>query len=522
MDNKALEQRIKELEAQLINERKEKEAALNLFNKANQEKEYYMQKFYETNVELNKALETISIYQEKYGIERIKQFIPKNEKLDNIIINEVEDVIKQERKTNKGKKYKKRAFNYEKYVTKTIDLNPDEDYCPKCGERLIEVSQKVRYAVKYVPGSIEVVKIIKHNFKCPKCNKDNNKLYYPPSNDVFPGSILTPSFAAYIAYVKYELGVPFNHLATHISQQIGFEITKQNLANYMAKTATLLEPIYEQMKLDLLNNAPRVIHSDETTLVVSKKEDTEDRIKSYVYVYTSSFYDKNQIYIYDFHESRSIDKTAKWLESYDGYLVSDNYSGYNKLKKLNPNMRFQKCWAHVRRRFADIIKNLPQKDRERSIAFKILNEISKIFKNEEVYKKKKLLKSQIEQRRAIDVPPIKKALDEILATVNPVKGSVLDKAIAYMRDCYPDLYTFIQDGCVEPSNNTAERAVKPFAIQRKIFQTAGSYAGAKYTTILFSIIQTCKINNVDPVKYIENTLNNLDKPLISLVPYATK
>ena len=185
-------------------------------------------------------------------------------------------------------------------------------------------------------------------------------------------------------------------------------------------------------------------------------------------------------------------------------------------------MRFQKCWAHVRRRFADIIKNLPQKEREHSIAFKILNEISKIFKNEEIYKKKKLLKSQIEQRRAIDVPPIKNKLDEILATVNPVKGSALDKAIAYIRDCYPDLFTFVQDGCVEPTNNTAERAVKPFVIQRKVFQTAGSYAGAKYTTILFSIIQTCKINNVDPVKYIENTLNNLDKPLNKLVPYSNK
>lgn len=507
MDNAALEQRIKELEA--------------LLKKETQEKEYYMQKFYDANVELNKALETISIYQERYGIERIKQFIPKNEKIDNIIINEVEDVIKQEHKTNKGKKYNKRAFNYEKYVTKVIDLNPDEEYCPKCGERLIEISQKVRYAVRYVPGSIEVVKIIKHNFKCPKCNKDNNKLYYPLSNDVFPGSILTPSFAAYIAYAKYDLGIPFNHLATHISEQIGFEITKQNLANYMAKTAMLLEPIYEQMKKDLLNNAPRVIHSDETTLVVSKGED-DNRKSSYVYVYTSSFYDKNQIYIYDFHESRSIDKTAKWLETYDGYLISDNYSGYNKLKKLNPNMRFQKCWAHVRRRFADIIKNLPQKEREHSIAFKILNEISKIFKNEEIYKKKKLLKSQIEQRRAIDVPPIKNKLDEILATVNPVKGSALDKAIAYIRDCYPDLFTFVQDGCVEPTNNTAERAVKPFVIQRKVFQTAGSYAGAKYTTILFSIIQTCKINNVDPVKYIENTLNNLDKPLNKLVPYSNK
>jgi len=514
MDNEALLQRIKELEAQLESANKEIVAA-------NKKTEYYMQKFYDTNIELNKALEKIAIYQEKYGIERIRQFIPKNEKIEDIIINEVEDVIKKEKTTNKGKKYKKRAFNFEKYVTEIRDIYPDETSCPICGSQLVEASTKVRYVTEVVPASIKVIKLVKHNMKCPNCNKDNNTLFYPLSNEVFPGSILTPSLAAYIAYVKYDLGVPLNHLATHITEQIGFEITKQNLANYMAKTAMLLEPVFEQMKKDLLNNTPRVIHSDETTLVVSKGED-DKRKTSYVYVYASSFYDKNQIYIYNFQESRSIDKTAKWLQDYDGYLICDNYSGYNKLKRENPNIHLQKCWAHVRRRFADIVKNLPQKERERSVAFKILNEISKLFKNEEMYKKKHLLKSEIEKRRSIDVPPIKKSLDNILTTSNPAKGSALEKAIEYMKDCYVDLFTFVENGCVEPTNNTAERAVKPFVVQRKVFQTAGSFAGAKYTTILFSIIQTCKINNIDPVKYIENTLNNLDKPLDKLVPYALK
>lgn len=150
-------------------------------------------------------------------------------------------------------------------------------------------------------------------------------------------------------------------MAKHITKSIGFEINKQNLANCTIKAILVLSNVFDKMKDDLLNNNSKVIHSDETTLVVSKRpEYDKDRKKSYVYVYTSSFYDKNQIRIYDFHESRSIDKTTKWLNNYEGYIICDNFDGYNKLKRENPKIKLQKCWAHVRRRYAEIVKNLPR------------------------------------------------------------------------------------------------------------------------------------------------------------------
>ena len=162
MDNEALLQRIKELEEQL--------------SKATKENEIVLQKLYETNKKLNKALETIAIYQEKYGIERIKQFIPKNEKLDKIVINETEEIIKEIKSTNKGKKYKKRTFNYEKYVKEVRDIYPDELTCSTCGSELVEASKKIRYVVEVVPATISVIKLVKHSLKCPNCNKQDNKM----------------------------------------------------------------------------------------------------------------------------------------------------------------------------------------------------------------------------------------------------------------------------------------------------------------------------------------------------------
>lgn len=481
-------------------------------------------KLYETNQKLNEALLTISSLQEKVKIERTRVFIPKGEKLDDIVINEAEEILKEEkkvRKTNKGKKYNKKKFDYEKYVTETRIIEPKEKTCPICGSSLVVASSKVRYVVEVIPAKIKVIKLIKNSYKCPNCNKETNKIYYPLSNEVF-GGVLTPSLATYILYHKYELGIPFEHLAKHITNSVGFEINKQNLANYTAKANEVLISVYNKMRDDLLHNNSKVIHSDETTLVVSKKpEYDKNRKKSYVYVYTSSYYDKNQVRIYDFHESRSIDKTTDWLKDYDGYVICDNFDGYNKLKKENPKIKLQKCWAHVRRRYADIVKNLPQSSKTESLAYKILTLISKLFELEKQYRKSKLSPNEIQIKRRTEMPKIKDEIYELVFNSNPHPTSKLFEAINYTKDCWDDLFTFFDDGHIEMTNNTAERAVKPFVVQRKVFQTSGSYAGANITAKIFSIIQTAVINNVNVEKYLNYVFENNNKePIENLLPYS--
>lgn len=175
--------------------------------------------------------------------------------------------------------------DYEKYVAETRIIEPNEKVCPKCGSTLIEATSKVRYVVEVIPSKIKVIKLIKKSYKCPNCNKYDNKIYYPLSNGAFKGSILTPSLATYIIYHKYELGIPFEHLTKHISKSIGFEINKQNLANCVAKASIILSNVFDKMKDDLLNNTSKVIHSDETTLVVSKKPESDKGRKKVMFMY---------------------------------------------------------------------------------------------------------------------------------------------------------------------------------------------------------------------------------------------
>ncbi len=230
------------------------------------------------NLEYNTLLEKYEQLSSKHKILKALPFVSKSEK-SKFILDEAESEIKKA-KSKKGEIHKKKFqdYDFEKHVSKTIIMKPDETVCPKCGEKLIKFTEDISYLVETKMPEIIVTKIIKENFKCPKCNKENNEIYYPLVNTPFPNSILTSSFASFIAFNKYELGIPFEHLASYIKEQIGFPISKQCLGNYTERLSDRLLPIYEKMKTDLLSNESKVIHADETTLVINAKpKDEKDR-----------------------------------------------------------------------------------------------------------------------------------------------------------------------------------------------------------------------------------------------------
>ena len=488
---KELEEENNNLKAELYNERKEKE----------------------------KALLALMHQKEKKTIAYVRQFVPKTEKTNKVVINEVEEIIKED-KVAAPRKKKFEDIDFEKYVSDVVVLKPDILVCPTCGKDLVKIGEKIRYQIDADPINVKVTKIIKETYKCPDCNKKDNKVYYPLVNEVFDGSILTPGFAAYLAYHKYELGIPFNHLEKHFSNTLGIPISKSNMADYMAKTAEVLTPIYERMKSDLLRNNTKVIHADETTLTLSKQVNP-DRKKSYVFVYASSFYDDKQIHIYEFNETRVIDPEASYLKDFDGYVICDDYHGYDKLRKNKENIKLQRCWAHARRKYMDIIKAMPQEARKKSIAFNIVSKIDKLFKIEEKAHKEKLFGKKLVDLRHNDELPIINEIHDLVFNYTPKQGSAFEGAINYTKKVWDDLLPYLDEPYLELSNNLAERCVKPFVINRKVFQTSGSEAGAIYTVKLFSIIRTAIINGLDPYRYIKYVLENIkDKPIDDLLPYS--
>lgn len=471
-----------------------------------------LEKLQVENRKLNLRIEElIAKYEDKLLASKkfqVEQFVPSSEKLteEDLIINELE-VIK-EKKVRKAP-----TENFINDLKKLCDKEEIIDYDFKD----IDISNikpfgiDESYKIEYKPAKFEVVKVVRKKYK------DKDKIYQALSDDPFPHSPLTPSLAANLIEMKFNLGIPFHRYSNYLISH-GLNISDVNIYNYAKRTLDLLEPLYSELLNNLLHNEFNVIHADETPLkVIGSKKD-----KCYMFVYTTSFWEK-PIYIYDFNDSRSTKNLKELLSDYKGYLVCDGYTGYDCLTKQG--ITIQRCMVHARRYFNDVLKVLDnEKERTKSPAYKVLNLMSKLFKYEDNFKKNSLTASQIvKQRNSSAYQSVIKDLNNYIDSINIDNNELLSKAVNYYNNNKKELYTYLDYGYLDISNNLAERVVKPFVIARKSFLFCKTADGATTTGKLFSIVQTARANGLKSEEYLTYVISNINKKDINdLLPWSNK
>ena len=471
-----------------------------------------LEKLQVENRKLNLRIEElIAKYEDKLLASKkfqVEQFIPSSEKLieEDLIINELEVI--QEKKVRKAP-----TENFINDLKKLYEKEEIIDYDFKG----IDVSHikpfgtDESYKIEYKPAKFEVVKVVRKKYK------DKDKIYQALSDDPFPHSPLTPSLAANLIEMKFNLGIPFHRYSNYLISH-GLNISDVNIYNYAKRTLDLLEPLYSELLNNLLHNEFNVIHADETPLkVIGSKKD-----KCYMFVYTTSFWEK-PIYIYDFNDSRSTKNLKELLSDYKGYLVCDGYTGYDCLTKQG--ITIQRCMVHARRYFNDVLKVLDnEKERTKSPAYKVLNLMSKLFKYEDDFKKKTLTASQIvKQRNSSAYQSVIKDLNNYIDSINIDNNELLSKAVNYYNNNKKELYTYLDYGYLDISNNLAERVVKPFVIARKSFLFCKTADGATTTGKLFSIVQTARANGLKSEEYLTYVISNINKKDINdLLPWSNK
>ena len=471
-----------------------------------------LEKLQVENRKLNLRIEElIAKYEDKLLASKkfqVEQFIPSSEKLieEDLIINELEVI--QEKKVRKAP-----TENFINDLKKLYEKEEIIDYDFKG----IDISNikpfgiDESYKIEYKPAKFEVVKVVRKKYK------DKDKIYQALSDDPFPHSPLTPSLAANLIEMKFNLGIPFHRYSNYLISH-GLNISDVNIYNYAKRTLDLLEPLYSELLNNLLHNEFNVIHADETPLkVIGSKKD-----KCYMFVYTTSFWEK-PIYIYDFNDSRSTKNLKELLSDYKGYLVCDGYTGYDCLTKQG--ITIQRCMVHARRYFNDVLKVLDsEKERTKSPAYKVLNLMSKLFKYEDDFKKKTLTASQIvKQRNSSAYQSVIKDLNNYIDSINIDNNELLSKAVNYYNNNKKELYTYLDYGYLDISNNLAERVVKPFVIARKSFLFCKTADGATTTGKLFSIVQTARANGLKSEEYLTYVISNINKKDINdLLPWSNK
>lgn len=490
----------------LINDQiKKKEEKYELkYQKAEAKIEKWKAKYRKLLKELEKLKEKYERELELVKLQNVNKYVKTTEKSEKNVVNEVEEELEKEKKERKTRTTQKEHFIHE--LEKIVSEERIEDYdfegnnVDRSKVKRIGEDTTIKIEVQELP--VKIIKLIRPKYK------DKNKIYQAISQDVFPNSVLTPSLAASIICFKYQLSIPLYRYSEMLKGS-GVDISESNLCNYVKRASEKLERLYQALKKELISS--KVIHVDETTLEVI---DVKDRDKCYMFVYRSGYWTENQVCLYEFSENRKTEQTKELLKEYKGYIVCDNYAGYDFLKEKR--IKAQRCFVHIRRYFYDAIKILKKGERDKSPVYKVFTLINQLFKYEKEMLEKEKTQKEIKEIR--NGEKYKKLLKEIDDEVNTLKNKITKdglilKAVNYYLNIKEkgELYTFLEDGSIEIDNNLAERTVKPFVIGRKNFMFCKTKAGADVTAMMYSIVQTAINNGIHSEKYIKYVLENIDK-----------
>lgn len=415
---------------------------------------------------------------------------------------ETEEITYQ-RKKQKGKR--EEDLSGLPVVREECELSGSDRQCPACGKEMKDIGVIVRRQIEIIPAKAYLKEHAVHSYACSDiaCEEKRGKTMIQKADAPKPlinGSLASPSLVAHIAVQKYSNGMPLYRLEKGF-QYDGVAISRQTMSNWVIRCAEdYLEPIYHRLIETLLKET--VLHADETTLQVLHEPGRAASSKSYEWLYRTSGYADHSIVIYDYKETRKQEHPQNFLKTFQGYLHTDGYQGYHN---LTPGIIVVGCWAHARRLWENMYKNLPQK--EDSAAEKGLAYIRALFDNERKFKKytpNKRYQERLEKSR-----PIAEDFFTWVETLNALPQSPLGKAVHYALSQRKYLENIFLDGRLELSNNRAERSIKPFVTGRKVWLFSNTPAGAKASSILYSIVETAKENHLHPFHYITYLLESL-------------
>ena len=327
--------------------------------------------------------------------------------------------------------------------------------------------------------------------------------------DLIRNSIVTPSLAAAIFNGKYVNAIPLYRMEQDFKRN-GLNLSRQTMANWTIKLAEeYLSLFYDELHKELYKT--HVLHADETPVFVSK-DGRKAGSKSYMWVYRTGGYDNNnQIVLYDYQKTRRTDHPREFLKNFKGVLVTDGYQVYHTLEKEKDDFTVAGCWAHARRKFADIVKALKTPDFKGEVLMsqEVLKRIGDIYTLDN--RLNNLSPEERQKRRQDSIKPLVEALfawiKEHRHEVTP--NSQCGKAFNYCINQEKYLKEFLNNGEIPLDNNSAERAIRGFCIGKKNWVLIDTVNGAKASAIIYSIAETAKVNHLRTYHYFEYLLTEI-------------
>lgn len=385
-------------------------------------------------------------------------------------------------------------------------LSEEEKTCAICGTDMVSIGHEViRTELVYTEPKLERIEYIATTYSCPKC-KDTEEPQFIKDEGVpalIPGSYVSSSLAAHVMYYKYVMSVPLYRQEKDF-KHLGANLSRTSMAHWIIHCSeNYFQPMYDYMHRQLLKR--RYLMADETPLQVLKEKERRPQSKSYVWLVRTGEDGEIPIILYSYTPTRAGKNAAEFLKDAEpGYfLMTDGYQGYNKVPEANRCC----CWAHIRRYWLRAIPKGHEKDYTNPAVQGLLY-CNKLFEYERSYREKGLSLKRIYNRRLKDEKPVIGAFLSWLDGLHPKTGDNIIRAITYTNNCRPYMMNYLKDGACSLSNNLSENSIRPLVVGRKNWLFSDTPAGAKASMNVYSMIETAKENELDPLKYLTFLLEN--------------
>ena len=381
--------------------------------------------------------------------------------------------------------------------------------CRHCGSAKIrKLDEKITETLEHVPATWKVIQHVREVFTCRDCDRITETP--APSHPIARGRA-GPQLLAEVLHNKYRAHLPLNRQSDLYAAQ-GVDLDVSTLADWVGACSATLAPIVKQIERHVLSasdedhgSAMRRIHADDTTVpVLAKGKCTTGRLWAYVRDDRPFAGSAAPAVLLYYARDRGAEHPERHLATYSGLMQADAYAGYNGLYAgdRKPGMIYEAaCWAHGRRKFFELAEL-----QKAPIAIEAVRRIDELFAIE-----REINGKPPDERRAVRQQhsrPLVDALETWLSTERKKLSSKspVAKAIDYSLKRWRAFTRFLDDGRLCMSNNAAERAVRGIAVGRKNWTFCGSDSGGDRAAAMFTLIETCKLNDVDPHAWLADVL----------------
>ena len=412
----------------------------------------------------------------------------------------------------------------------TIIHEPPSITC-ECGCQMTQIGQDVQDKLGFKPKQFYRERHVYPKYTCRNAACNRERLVQAKTEpQIIDKSIATPELLAHILISKYADHLPL-YRQSLIYQRSGVYLSDSTLADWVGRCGVQLRFLVNRLiKLMLIQP---IVHADETPVKILNAygiKDVKGKLKQgYVWAYVTPKHSPIKAVVYDFAQGRGSEYPNTFLQGFKGKLVCDGYNGYKPL--FGRGVIEVGCMAHARRKFHELhvtgqsLISIEALELFQSL-YAVEREIDERFeKNQSPMPRDAQIVRQIRQQKA---KPIADRLYAWLQQkrLGTTKNADITKAIEYCLKRWQALTRYLDDGNLPIDNNWAENQMRPWALGRKNWLFAGSLESGQRAASIMSLIQSARLNGIDPYAYLADVLRRLpthkDKDIDELLPHVWK